>query len=162
MIVIVIAICMVMLVLGGSYWFFVLNKPKASLEGTTVTGRSITVKIGGYSGIVFVLLKRGEFITHGSRVTSGDITYSNLATGSEYTVYVFNEYLDTLLASGIYKTTLDTVAGGPTVASSPSGPAGSPGPTVVSSPGPSVSSGPTVVSPSGPSGAPGPRGPGPA
>lgn len=152
MIVMIIALVLVSLVLGGSYWFFVLNKPKADVAISTMAN-SATFTVTGYTKPVYIVLKIGTSISHGSYALDGKYTFLALPSTTTYKYYVLTEEMDALLANGTFTTTAPPSGGGAPSGSPPvSGPSGSPPVTGPSGPtGPSGSTGP-----SGPARAPGP------
>ena len=162
MIVMIIALVLVSLVLGGSYWFFVLNKPKADVAISAMTN-SATFTVTGYTKPVYIVLKIGTSISHGSYALDGKYTFLALPSTTTYKYYVLTEEMDVLLANGTFTTTAPVA--GPSVPPPsivPGGPSGSP-PSIV--PGGPSGSPPSIVpgGPSGPSGPSGPaRAPGPA
>jgi hypothetical protein len=101
MIVMIIALVLVSIAVGGSYWFFVLNKPKASVT-ISPTPNSAAVTITGYSGPVYILLKTGTIITHGSHVLSDKYTLTGLTPSTTYEYFILTDKMDILLASGSF------------------------------------------------------------
>ena len=97
-------VVMVLFVIGIAYWL--LRKPKASLEGTTVTGQSLMVKVSGYSGNVYVVVRstKIDFLLTVLLPATGEYSIASLTPNVDFDVYVLNEGFDKLLASGTYKT----------------------------------------------------------
>jgi hypothetical protein len=143
MIVMIIALVLVSLVLGGSYWFFVLNKPKADVA-ISAMANSATFTVTGYTKPVYIVLKIGTSISHGSYALDGKYTFMALPSTTTYKYYVLTEDMDALLANGTFTTTAPPAGGG--------APAGSPPSIVPVTGGPQpVTGGPQPVSgPTGP------------
>jgi flagellar basal body-associated protein FliL len=103
MIVLIIAIVMVCLALGGSYWFFVVNKPTATVS-VVPSAISAEFTITGYTNPVYIMIKSGTMITHASYLPSGKYNPSALSPTTSYKYYVLTENMDVLLASGTFTT----------------------------------------------------------
>jgi hypothetical protein len=150
MIVMIIALVLVSLVIGGSYWFFVLNKPKATVT-ISPAPTSATVTITGYSGAVYIILKSGDIITHGSRVLSDKYSLTGLTPSTTYEYFILTDKMDVLLASGSFTASEVQTPG---VATSPSqtpgvvtSPSQTPGMTTSPSPSRVPSQTPGVIAP---------------
>jgi hypothetical protein len=117
---------------------------------------SATFTVTGYTKPVYIVLKIGTSISHGSYALDGKYTLLALPSTTTYKYYVLTEDMDALLANGTFTTTAPPAGGGAPTGSPPvSGPTG---PTPVTGPsGSPPVSGPTGPTPvTGPSGSPGP------
>lgn len=152
----VVAFILISSVLAGSYWYFVMNKPSATVMADP-TESTVSVTITGYANPVYIVLKNGTSITHATYVTSGTSKIDGLIKDTTYILYAMSEDFQNLLATITFTSKKSITAGptGPTGSTVPSGP--SPGPSDYTVP--SVPTGPTgSTAPSpGPVRAPGPQ-----
>lgn len=135
MTVMIIAFLLVCVAIGGSYWYFVVNKPKATAS-VTPTATSAEFTITGYTKPMYVMLKSGTVITHAAYVPSGKYTPSALSPGTSYKYYILTEDMDVLLASGTFTTAdrASTSPSGPGPSTAPGTPGPSPVPATVTAP----------------------------